>query len=139
MGVNKEMTFIAIKSVGIWLLIVFAAIFNGVAREKLLTPLLGSGVSLPLSGVTLSALVLIITYFTLPLIGEVKPGVYLFIGLLWVALTLVFEYVFGYYLAGKPWHEINQVFNLRKGNLFILVLIVSGVSPWIAAKMKHLI
>jgi len=132
------MTVVVIKSVGIWLIIVIAAILNGVTREKLLTSLVGSGVSLPLSGITLSGLVLVITYFTIPFLGEVKTGVYFVIGLIWVVLTLAFEYLFGHYVAGKPWHEINQVFNLLKGDLFIVVLIVSAASPWIAAKLKGL-
>ena len=129
---------VVIKSLGIWLVIVIVAIINGVAREKILTPLIGSSFSLPLSGITLSVLVLVVTYFTIPFIGEVKTGSYLYIGLLWVILTLSFEYLFGHYVTGKPWYEINQVFNILKGNLFILVLIVSAVSPWVAAKLKGL-
>ena len=129
---------IVMKSIGIWLVIVIAAIINGVTRDKLLTPLIGSGVSLPLSGITLSVLVLAITYFTIPFIGEVKTGVYFIIGLLWVVLTLAFEYLFGHYVVGKPWHEINQVFNILKGDLFIFVLIASATSPWVAAKLKGL-
>ena len=129
---------VVIKSLGIWLVIVIVAIINGVAREKILTPLIGSSFSLPLSGITLSVLVLVVTYFTIPFIGEVKTGTYLYIGLLWVILTLSFEYLFGHYVTGKPWHEINQVFNILKGDLFIVVLIVSAVSPLVAAKLKGL-
>ena len=126
------------KSIGIWMVIVIAAIINGATREKLIEPLIGSGLSLPLSGITLSVLILMITYFTIPFIGEVKTEVYFIIGLLWVVLTLAFEYLFGHYVADKPWHEINQVFNILKGDLFIFVLIVSAASPYVAAKIKGL-
>lgn len=130
---------IGIRSTGIWLCFVIAAIINGAVREKLLTPLLGSALSLPLSGVTLSALVFLITYFTLVFLGEVKPKLYLRIGLFWIVLTLAFEYLWGHYVAGKSWDEIHQVFNIFKGNLFIIVLIVTALSPRIAARLKGIV
>lgn len=127
---------VVIKSLGIWLLIVIAAIINGVTREKILIPLMGSSFSLPLSGFILSLLVIVIAYITIPYIGKLKTGAYIFIGLLWVTLTLSFEYLFGHYVVGKPCREINQVFNILKGDLFIVVLIVTGLSPWTVAKLK---
>ena len=89
------MILVVAKGVGIGSIMVIAAILNGLARDKLLTPLIGSAVSLPLSGITLSGLVFIISYFTIPFFGEVKPGVYFIIGLSWVVMTLAFEYLFG--------------------------------------------
>jgi len=127
---------IMIRSVGIWLLIVVAAIINGALREKLLTPLIGAHLSLPISGITLSVLVFVITYFTLPFFGNVKSRVYIFIGLFWIILTLAFEYLFGHYVMGKSWYEINQVFDVRNGNLFTVVLAVTAFSPWTAAKLR---
>lgn len=133
------MILVTIKCIGIWLLIVFAAIINGVVRELLFTPLLGAEMSLPLSGLTLSALVLVISYGTLAIFGKVKTGVYVFMGLFWLVLTLAFEYLFGHFVLGKHWQEINQVFNLMEGNLFSVVLIVTAASPWLAAKLKGLV
>ena len=130
---------VVIKSLAVWLLIFVAAVLNGVIRDKLLTPLIGSSVSLPLSGIILSVLVLVITYLCVQFFGEVKIETYFFIGLFWVLLTLIFEYLFGHYIVGKPWQEINQVFNIFKGDLFIIVLIVSAVSPWLTAKLKGLV
>lgn len=127
---------VAVKSIAVWLVIVIAAIFNGAIREKRLTPFIGSDISLPLSGITLSALVFIITYFAIPFFGNVKSRVYLLIGVFWILLTLAFEYLFGHYVMGTPWHEIHQVFTLLNGNLFIIVLIVTALSPWAAARLR---
>jgi len=38
----------------------------------------------------------------------------------------------------KPWREILQVFNLKKGDLFFLVLIATLVSPRLAAELRGL-
>ena len=127
---------IGIKSIGVWIIIVIAAIINGAIREKLLTPLIGAHLSLPISGIALSALVFVITYFAIEFFGQVKSSVYKLIGLFWIILTLAFEYLFGHYVMGTPWHEINQVFTILNGNLFIIVLIVTALSPWAAARLR---
>jgi len=129
-------TNILLKATGIWLVIVIAAIFNAVFREKILLPVIGSGFALPLSGVLLSILVFLITFVSISFIGSSVAKIYLLIGLLWVVLTLSFELLFGRFIVGKPWHEIMQVFNIQKGDLFIVALFVTAISPWVAAKAR---
>ena len=50
-----------IKAIGIWLVFVISAILNGVFREKVLVPAIGTSIALPLSGVILAALVFLVT------------------------------------------------------------------------------
>ena len=128
-----------IKATGIWLIIVAAAILNGLLREKLLTPAFGAHASLPLSGVTLSFFIFTITCFLVPFIGRQRSVTFILIGLLWLALTLCFEYLFGYFVLGKSLAEINGVFNLKQGNLFVVALIVSAAAPWICARFRGFI
>lgn len=133
------MNSVFIKAVGIWLAIVFAAFINGVFREKVLVPATGTDLALPLSGALLSILVFLITLALVPLMGRLEIKKYLWTGLLWVILTLFFEFIFGYFIAGKSWQEILQVFNIQKGDLFILVLFVTALSPWCAAKVRGIL
>jgi hypothetical protein len=129
-------TMILMKAVGIWLVMLCAAMVNGVLREKILTPRLGIQVALPLSGLLLSALVFGITLFFIPFIGQVETSIYVCIGFMWVFMTLTFEIGLGHYVGGKPWTDVFQVFNLRKGDLFSLALVISMISPWLAAKIR---
>ena len=133
------MTGILFKATGIWLVIVVAAIFNGVFREKVIVPGIGADLALPLSGMLLAILVFLITFMSIAFIGSSEQKTYLMVGLFWLALTLSFEFLFGHYVAGKPWKEIIQVFNIRKGDLFIVVLIITAISPWIAAKVRGIV
>jgi len=128
-----------IKAIGIWFIIVILAIFNGAIREKLLTPNIGSSIALPLSGLLLSILIVLVAFVTMPFFGSSESKTYIYIGVIWVLLTLSFEFLFGHYIAGKPWHEIIQVLNIKKGDLFIVALFVTLISPWLSAKLRGLI
>lgn len=129
------MLFLACKAVLVWLLMVLAAMANGLVREQLLTVLLGPQLALPVSGVVLSVLILAITLLCLPLIRAGSAAGYLAIGLLWLILTVAFEVLFAHFGAGKSWPEIREVFDFRSGNLFIVVLLVCTLAPWTAAKI----
>lgn len=133
------MTLIFLKALLAWLVLVCIAIANALLRERLMAPSLGPALALPLSGLSLSAFIFLFALATVPLIGKSSSQVYLAIGLFWLLLTLAFEFLFGHYVAGKSWAEIAQVFNLARGDLFILVLITSAIVPWLAAKLRGLI
>ncbi|MCF6354009.1 MAG: hypothetical protein L3J26_02730 [Candidatus Polarisedimenticolaceae bacterium] len=129
---------ILLKATGIWFVIVLAAIMNGMLREKILVPIIGSNLALPLSGVSLAIIVFVASLIFIPFIGASEAKVYIAIGLFWVVLTLLFEFIFGHFVAGKPWKDVMQVFNVKKGDLFLVVLCVTAISPWFAAKVRGL-
>jgi hypothetical protein len=123
----------------IWSIIAVFAVVNGIVREKLLLPTLGHAAALPLSGLMLCAIVFTVTYCSMGVLRSGTSAGYLLVGVQWVIMTLLFEFLFGHYAAGKPWSEILQVFNFRSGDLFILVLLISLFSPILAAKLKGLL
>jgi ABC-type transport system involved in multi-copper enzyme maturation permease subunit len=133
------MVSILLKGTGIWFVIVIAAILNGTFREKVLVPVIGAEMALPLSGILLAVLVFLVAFMLVSSIGSSETKVYILLGLLWVILTLSFEFLFGHFIAGRSWHEIMQVFNVKKGDLFIVVLAITGVSPWLAAKARGIL
>ncbi len=133
------MSNVLIKGMLVWCVVVIAAIINGILREELLTPLFGTNISLPVSGITLSILVFLVTYSFIVFTGVSKALDCYLLGLFWLILTLGFEFGFGHYVAGKSWSEISRVFNLVEGDLFLVVLIITTISPWLTAKLKGLI
>jgi hypothetical protein len=42
-------------------------------------------------------------------------------------------------VAGKSWSDIWAVFNVARGNLFLLVLVAAGLAPWLAARARGLV
>lgn len=130
------MIVLLLKSTALWLLMVVVAVLNGILRDAVLAPVIGAGAALPLSGITLSLLVWLVAYGGVGWVAATRSGVYRAIGLFWVMLTLSFEYLFGHFVAGKSWQEINQVFDLSSGDLFVVVLVVTAVSPVVCARLR---
>ncbi len=127
------------KTSAIWFVMVIAAVVNAGIREKLLVPAIGPYIALPVSGIVLSMLIFLAVFLTIPLAGSLTGRMYFCVGLYWVVLTLSFDLLFGYFAAGESWHEIMQVFNVRKGDLFILVLLATLISPWLSARLRGLV
>jgi hypothetical protein len=127
------------KAIGIWFVLVVAAVVNGVFREEVLGTVLDGSILLLASCLLLAVLIFLVTFILIPFIGASKSIIYIGIGLLWVVLTVSFEFLFGSFVAGHSWQEIMQVFNITKGNLFMLDLITTAVSPWTAARLRGML
>ena len=126
-----------LKAVFVWCLIVPLAIVNGIVREFVLSPAFGPVTALALSGILLSLLILILTWACLPLFGKRSARQLMIIGIGWGVLTLSFEFGFGHFVAGKPWGELLAAYDIRNGNLWLLVLGITILAPWLAAKMRR--
>jgi len=82
---------LAVKILGLWILLAFVAVINGVVREKLLVSLIGERLALPLSGVLLSLLIFLVTLIFIPFFRISSTCGFLYVGIIWVLLTLAFE------------------------------------------------
>lgn len=127
---------LSLKAVMIWCIIAVFAIANGIFRENFLELYLGEPIALPVSGITLSIIIFTITFLLFKLIEKNRPLIYLYIGIQWVVMTLLFEFLFGHFVMNRSWQELFQVFHVFEGNLFLLALLVSLFSPIIVSKMR---
>lgn len=126
---------VALKSLVVWAAILVLAILNGALREAVLIPSLGTATGLVLSGLLLSALIIAVSYAALPWLNTRRFAQLLAIGLGWVALTLVFEFSFGLW-QGKSWPALLEAYTFKGGNIWPVVLLVTALAPYIAAKLR---
>lgn len=127
-----------LKPIAVWALILPLAILNGAFREAVLLPGLGNPWAQMLSGLLLSACIIAVAAVFVPRIvrgGTPQPHL---IGILWLALTLVFEFGFGRLVAGRSWTELFAAYTFADGNIWPLVLVVTTFAPslavWFAGK-----
>ena len=126
---------LAAKALVIWLAILMLAMANGFLREFVLMPRLGNPASLVLSGLLLSALILGVTYLSVPWLQPRGSAQYWLVGFGWLALTLVFEFSFGLG-QGKSWSVMLEACSFKGGNLWPVVLAVTALAPYLAAKLR---
>lgn len=119
----------------IWLAILVAAIANGLLREAVLIPALGPALGLSVSGLLLSLIILTVAYLCLPWLDVHSRTRLLQIGSVWLGLTLIFEFSFGL-LRGRSLSEILAAYSFQGGNLWPLVLLVTALSPVLAARLR---
>lgn len=125
------------KSILIWLLIIPLAMLNGLLRDEVITPIIGEKYALPLSGVILCVLIFFVALFFIPRLGRGSKQTYLKIGLLWMLLTVSFEFIFGF-LRGVPFMEMINTYNITTGNLWLVIVLFVGIVPLLVAKMKRI-
>jgi len=72
------------------------------------------------------------------LIGWIRPTserALLAIGALWLVLTLAFEFGLGHAL-GRSWDSLLADYDLTRGGLLSIGMVVLALSPWIAAQVQ---
>jgi hypothetical protein len=129
------LTVIALKAFVIWVGILVLAVANGVLRESVLVPGVGAPAALVLSGLLLSALIFGVAYFSIPWLHINRPLALFMVGLGWLVLTLVFEFSFGLW-QGNALPELLEAYTFKGGNIWPVVLAVTALAPYIAAKLR---
>ena len=114
-------------------MIIPLAILNGGLRENVLTKL--GAIALPLSGIILSVCIFLISYLLIPKIKNCKSKDYIIFGIIWFILTNLFD-LFMYNSKKKNFYNLLNSYNFTNGNLWILVVITTLISPIIVSKIN---
>lgn len=124
------------RAVIVWAGIAVIAVLNGGFREAVLIPRMGDTAGRAASTVLLAAAVLAAAVLTINWIAPAAPRDAWRVGALWLGLTLAFEFLAGHYLFRVPWREITADYNVLRGRIWVLVLIVTLVAPAAAAALR---
>ncbi len=124
------------RSIVVWFAILLIAIVNGGLREIVLIPSIGATAGRALSSVLLSAAVLLVTWLTIGWMSPASTSQAWTIGMLWVVLTLAFEFLFGHYVFGTPWAALLEDYNVLAGRIWILVLLTTLIAPAVMLRAR---
>jgi Na+-transporting NADH:ubiquinone oxidoreductase subunit NqrB len=125
-----------LRAVLIWLLMAVLAVLNGITRNALITPRAGDHAAHVFSTFTLCAVLFLVALATIRWVGPDSARQALAIGVLWLAMTIAFEFVAGHYLFGNSWAKLFADYNLMRGRIWVLVLVTTLLSPWLAARLR---
>ncbi len=114
-----------------WIPMVFIGILNGATRQFGYGRFLGELFAHQVSSVT--GIILFGSYVWILSIWWPLESSYqaLVIGLIWLGLTVSFEFLFGHYVAKHPWSRLLHDYNIFEGRLWCLVLISITIAPYV--------
>ena len=122
-----------------WFALPFLAIFNATLRELIYKKPLGDLAAHQISTATGIIFFAIVFYliFKRWKIESVQHAI--IIGLVWLVLTIIFEFGFGHYVMGSPWEKLLHDYNLAEGRVWGLFLVWITIAPYTFYKIfnKH--
>jgi hypothetical protein len=114
-----------------WLLLLVAAIINGVIRQSLfigrMSELHAHQLS-TVSGIILFGVIIWGLHRMWPLASAAQAWT---VGVVWLALTLAFEFLFFHYVGGKSWEALLNDYNILEGRLWPLLLLWVMIAPYV--------
>jgi hypothetical protein len=127
------------KALVVWLLFMVGAIANGTLRQFVINPAIGAAWGHVISTVLLCAIILGITWASIRWIAPADAGQAWAIGMVWLVMTLAFEFGMGYFISHLSWSEMLADYNVLKGRVWIFVPLVTFIAPWWMAKLRGLL
>ena len=119
------------RTLAVWALLLPLMIGNGILREIALVPALGRRPADVVSAALGIAIILAVTRPFIRRATDTTVQALLRVSLVWLVLTVAFEFVFGHYVDGKSWAELAANYALWRGNLWPLVLASLVAAPFI--------
>lgn len=124
-----------LKALALWIVLSALAIALGAVRQAWLAPALGDFRAHQAETLFFCGVIAVVALLGVRWMRATRTQGFR-VGLLWLALTVAFEFgVFGLAL-GHPWSELLADYNIFEGRLWPLVLATELVAPWVFARER---
>ncbi|HWW75740.1 MAG TPA: hypothetical protein VNZ44_10105 [Pyrinomonadaceae bacterium] len=127
-----------LRASAVWLVIVAVESAHGTLRELFLAPAVGDFRARQIAVFTGSLLILGVAYLFVRWIRAGSTGRLLAVGLLWLFMTLLFEFGLGFFVLGYSWERVASDYDLSRGGLMSFGLVLLTLAPLIAARLRGL-
>ena len=125
-----------IRYVLAWIPMLIIAVANGALRQttfaKHMTELRAHQLSTLIGSVLIGLFIWLVIRTWPPSSGRQS----LLIGLVWLILTVVFEFFMGLVLAQKPLTQVLYDYNVLAGRVWILFLLWLTLAPWVFFRLR---
>ncbi len=128
------MTTLVLRALAVWAVLIVAESMHGTVRELWLKPALGDLRARQVCVFTGMVIILGIAYRFIHWIQADTPRTRWLVGLMWVTLTLSFEVVLGRLVLGYSWERLFEDYDVTRGGLLSIGMLVLLLSPHLAAK-----
>ena len=120
----------------IWIAIACAETLHGVLRVRLLNPRVGDRVARRIAVFSGSAIILAIGWFSIPWIAPTSSTDSWLVGALWLVLMLSYDISLARLAFRMPYSRIAADFDIRKGNLLGVGMLVLFATPILIGRWR---
>ena len=120
----------------LWFGLPILGIINGVIRNFFYKDALGELLAHQVSTVCLLALIGIYTWLFNSLWRLQSARQALIVGLIWVTLTVAFEFLFGHFVTKHPWTVLLHDYNILEGRIWLLVPVWTALAPFTIYRLQ---
>lgn len=125
------------RALAIWLLIVILESINGSVRRLWLIPLIGESQAGVLGFVLGACIIVGAAIACSRWLGVNHRGTLMWVGILWAVLTFAFEVSLGRFAMNLSWEKILAEYDLTRGGLMSLGMIILILAPSIAFRLRR--
>jgi hypothetical protein len=127
---------VVIRGLATWLALMDAEIICGILQAIILVSLVDEFHSNQIGVLSGSAIIIAIAFLTIRWIGAELTRELLLVGLVWLLLTVAFEFLFGRFVIELTWERLAADYYVLNGGLMPLGLLVLFFSPLIAWELR---
>lgn len=121
----------------VWLLIILGESVHGTLRQLFLVPLVGDFPARRIAIFSGMLLIFLITYFFILWINVPSVKSLFGIGLIWVVLTVLFEFGLGVFVFNYSRERMFEDYDISRGGLMGLGLLFMFFAPFLADKLRR--
>lgn len=126
-----------LKGFAVWLILMAVESVHGALRELFLAPLIGNFRARQIAVCTGSLLILGVACLFVRWMRADTTRRLIAVGLLWLLLTLLFEFGLGRFVLDYSWERMTSDYDLSRGGLMSLGLALLALAPLIASRLAY--
>ena len=120
-----------------WFPMLVIAVVNGALRQATFARVMPELRAHQLSTLIGSVLMGIFIWFVVRTWPPISSREALLIGLVWLVLTVAFEFFMGLALAHRPLSDVLHDYDLRAGRVWVLFLVWLTFAPWFFFRLRN--
>lgn len=128
---------VLIRAFLVWLVIIAAETVHGILRGVLLVPIVGDLPARQIGVLIGSLLIFAVAYLFIRWMAVRTRLQFLAVGLLWVVLTVLFEFGLGRLVMGLPWERLTEDYHVTRGGFMGVGLLFMASAPRLAAWLRR--
>jgi hypothetical protein len=119
-----------------WFPLVIIAIANATIRQVGYAKYVSELAAHQISTVTISILLGFYVWVLSNFFKLQSPSQAIGVGLMWLVMTVLVEFGFGYYVLGDPWSRLLHAYNILEGRVWGLFVLWVALSPYVFYRLR---